>query len=148
MPLSEDISRIVVVFQRIGGWEKEGEGQLPRAPTWGVAKFVEGEGTRPAIKDHKCSVASLGANDAQNSSAYFKQFYHMGSEILMIIYIFFIEVKFKKLDMQFCSILCNYFRIEVIKTAKCFELKPGNHHQPFSPPPLKPSKVFKKILFP
>jgi len=34
MPLSEDISRIVVVFQRIRGAEKrEGEGQLPRAPT-------------------------------------------------------------------------------------------------------------------
>ena len=46
--------------------------------------------------------------------------------------------------MQFCSILSNYFRVEVIKTAKYFELKPGNHRQPFSPPPWKLSKVLKK----
>ena len=59
---------------------------------------------------------------------------------------FFIEVKFKKLDMQSCSILSNYFRVEVIKTVKYFELKPGNHHQPFSPLPRKLSKVLKKKI--
>ena len=48
--------------------------------------------------------------------------------------------------MQFCSILSNYFRVEVIKTAKYFELKPGNHRQPFSPPPWKLSKVLKKKI--
>ena len=50
--------------------------------------------------------------------------------------------------MQSCSILSNYFRVEVIKTAKYFERKPGNHHQPFSPPPRKLSKVLKKNCFP
>ena len=50
--------------------------------------------------------------------------------------------------MQSCSILSNYFRVEVIKTAKYFERKPGNHQQPFSPPPRKLSKVLKKSCFP
>lgn len=51
MPLSEDISRIVAVFQRIGGREGVWGGQLPRAPAEKVAKFVKGEGTQPAISE-------------------------------------------------------------------------------------------------
>lgn len=144
MPLSEDISRIVVVFQRIGGLRRGREkascpGHRPEA----LLNLLRGRAPSQTSRNHKCSVASLGAH-AQNSSAYFEQFYHMGLETLTIVYVFLIEVKFKKLDMQSCSILSNYFRVEVIKTAKYFELKPGNHHQSFSPPPWKLSKVLKK----
>ena len=95
MPLSEDISRIVVVFQRIRGLRRVREkASCPGHRPEGLLNLLRGRAPIQPSRNRKCSVASVGAHDAQNSSAYLKQFYHMGSETLTIVYVFFIEVKF------------------------------------------------------
>ena len=95
MPLSEDISRIVVVFQRIRGLRRGREkASCPGHQPVGLLTLFRGRAPSQPSRNRKCSVASVGAHDAQNSSAYLKQFYHMGSETLTIVYVFFIEVKF------------------------------------------------------
>lgn len=91
MPLSEDISRIVVMFQRIGGWEECEKASCPGHQLKQLLNLWRGKATSQPSMNHKCPVASLGVHDAQNSSAYFKQFYHMCWERP---FIYFIEASF------------------------------------------------------
>lgn len=85
--------------------------------------------------NHKCPVTSLGVHDAWNSSVYFKQFYHMCSEILKTIYILHRSTVLKiGHAVLFYTHVNDYFRVKVTMISKHFELKLEDQH-PCTPNP-------------
>lgn len=99
MALSEDI-RVAVVFQSIGGREEGVRRPVTQgANLKGPAIFVKGKGTQPALREPQGLCRQSTCPWCSSNSAYFKQFYHMCSEILRA-FIYFTETSFKKLDKQ------------------------------------------------